>query len=414
MSELLSTNQPKGQSVSANEVLDLLGDDKEVDLVDKTEDKTDKVAKPKTEDKTDDKEDDNIDLNDDEDDEDKEDKINLKEKSGEADEDIEITAPPKKQELLKAFPDLFTKFPWFEKMLFRDRQYSEMFGSVDDAKEAIDKVNGYEAFERDLIEGNTEKVLKSVKDLDPKAWDKIVDNYLPTLLKIDREAYIDVVSNIGKGFIKRIFEQGKTNNDEELQTLAAGLNKWLFGNTTLEPIKQRSKEQPKDNELEQERKSFNQERLATAQGELGSKIENVLKSTISEYIDPKDEMSAYVKKNAIRDCLNELHNTISRDPAFVKGLNKLWETAFSDKFSQNSLGRIRATYLGRSKRELGPIIKRVRAEAQKEVSSKKKEEDKEEESPRRRGPIPAGTPRQSGGKNEMKKGESVSDFFMRE
>ncbi len=171
-------------------------------------------------------------------------------------------------------------------------------------------------------------------------------------------------------------------------------------------------------EVEQERLSFVRERFESSRDEMQSRVDNTLRATISEYIDPRGNMSAYVKKNAVADAMKNLGELISSDGSVVKNLDRLWKVAFDDKFSKDSLGRIQSYYLSRAKGNLKQAILKARAEALKDSrpESRTKETDEEEvETPRTRKPIPSGKPSQvKVGKNSIQKGESVTDFFMRD
>jgi len=408
---------------TADDVLDLLSRD----------DPEDKPAKDNKEDKADKvKDDDEIDLKDiddeddklklDEDEEDK-DKKKPKAKPEESEEDLELDAPPKKRELLTKYPDIFKTFPWFEKMIYRDREYTELFGSFDDAKDIAGQAQILQNFEKDLMSGNTETILKQVKENDPKAFDKIVDNYLSTLSRVDKDAYVEVCGNIGKHIIRDLVSEAnnvKGMNKEQselLQQTALILNQYLFGSSSYTPPK--SRVEPKANEeeekLNKERSDFTRQRYESSRDELQTRVDNTLRATITEYIDRNNEMSPYVKRNAITDAMKLLHGTIGADNSFRKNLDKLWEAAFNENFNQNALGRIKSAYLGRAKSTLKAVIAKARAEALKDnVPSRKEQEEDEDERPSKKGPIIAGRPRQSSGKNERKPGESVSEFFARD
>ncbi len=358
---------------------------------------------------------------DDTDDEDAE-KLDLSddEESKKSDDIDEVITPPRKKDIVAKYPKFFQDFPFMEKLMFRDRQYTELFGSFDDAKEIAGRAQNLQEFETDLLSGDTTKVLASVKQANPKAFDKIVDGYLDTLAKVDKEAYLDVVSNIGKYFIKSMASQARADSNEDLQKAALLLNQYLFGSNNYTPPKQRVSETEDAGKkaIEDERRAYIAERFNTSRNELQSKIDNTLKSTIAEYIDPKGEMSPYVKKNAIKDALQNIHSVIGQDTAFSRNLTRLWEAAYADKFSQNSLRKIQSIYLGRSKQNLGAVIRKARAEALKDaVPSSRKGEEKEDsdsETTRKSHPTP-GRPRQSSGKedNKPRKGESVLEFLSR-
>ncbi|MBI3334387.1 hypothetical protein HYZ97_02785 [Candidatus Pacearchaeota archaeon] len=336
------------------------------------------------------------------------------------DEDLDIDAPPRKKEILAKFPDLFKTFPFLEKILYRDRQYSELFGSFDDAKEIAEKSEIFNNFESQLLDGNTREILKEVKSSDERAFNIIVDEYLPALAEVDREAYFHVVGNLNRRLIMEMVKEANDTDNDDLKQAALLVNQFIFGTSkfTAPTLRvDRSKEEKTD-EVEQERISFVRERFESARDDLQSRVDNTLRATISDYIDPRGAMSPYVKRNAVADAMKILGELISSDSSVTSNLDKLWRSAFDSKFSRDSLGRIQSFYLSKAKGNLKSAILKARAEALKdsrpEGRTKETDEEEEETTPRRRGPITPGKPSNRTGKNEMKKGESVTDFFMRD
>jgi hypothetical protein len=339
------------------------------------------------------------------------------------DDDIDIQAPPRMKEISKKYPELFKDFPFLAKMMSRDRQYNELFGSFDDAKEVAEKSETFNSFESQLLSGNTEEVLRSVKDADDKAFNIIVDDYLPTLAKVDKEAYFHVVGNLNKRLIMEMVQEANDTNNDDLKQAALLVNQFIFGSAKFTPPSNRvdrSKENSTEkNEAESERISFLRERYESSRDDLQSQVDNTLRATITDYIDPKGNMSSYVKKNAVADAMKILTSSISKDPTVIKSLDKLWRAATDNKFSKDSLGRIKSFYLSKAKGNLKNAILKARSEALKDsrpANKDKDTEDFEEESTPRvaRKTISAGKPSQPKSKNGMQKGESVTDFFMRD
>jgi hypothetical protein len=331
-------------------------------------------------------------------------------------DDLEISAPPRKKEILKEYPEIFKKFPFLEKMMYRDREYTQLFGSFDDAKEIAEKAENFNSFETQLLAGNTEEVLKNVKEADERAFNIIVDDYLPTLAKVDKEAYFHVIGNLNKRLISEMYQEAKNTSNDELLQAALLVNQFVFGTSKWTPPTNRvdRSADTKVDEVENERLSFVKERFESSRDDIQGKVDNTLKATISEYIDPKNQMSPYVKKNAVIDAMRILTNSISDNPDVSKQLDKLWRAAFDAKFSKDSLNKIQSFYLGRARGGLKNAILKARAEALKDAPAKReKEEDQEETSPIRR-TIRPGSPSQPRNKSEMKKGESVTEFFMRD
>jgi len=350
-------------------------------------------------------------------------KLDLSEKS---DDELEITAPPRKKEILKEYPELFKKFPFLEKMLYRDRQYNELFGSFDDAKEVAEKSEIFNQFESQLLSGNTEQILREVKETDEKAFKTIVDDYLPTLYKVDKESYLHVTGNLNRRLIMEMIQEsnGLAKDDpdaaENLKQAALIVNRFVFGTaqfTAPSRLVEKKDDAAKD-EVEQERLQYVKERFEIARDDLQSQVDNTLRATISDYIDPRGNMSAYVKKNAVSDAMKILSESIAKDGSVVKNLDNLWRAAFDQKFSKNTLDRIKSFYLSKAKANLKTAILKARAEALKDAkpSHNREETDvEEEESPRQQRRIPTGRPAQTkGNKDGPKKGETVTEFFMRD
>lgn len=336
------------------------------------------------------------------------------------DDEIRIDTPPRKREILKEYPEIFKKFPWFEKMMFRDKQYNELFGSFDDAKELADKADIFNQFEQQLLNGNTESILRDLKDTDTKAFDKVVDSYLVTLHKVDKDAYFNVVDQINKRLIQEMVKVSNESQNDDLKQAALLVNQFLYGTSKFTPHENRVKEDSntEKNEAEKERLDFIQERFETSRDDLQTRVDNTLRATINEYIDPRGSMNGYMKKNAINDALKMVHEAIGNDRSSTSTLNKLWRAAFDAKFSKDSLQRIQSFYLGKAKPVLSPAIKKARAEALKDLAPrarKTNDDEEKEETPRTRR-IATGRPssQTKEDKGGMRKGESVADFFARD
>ena len=346
-------------------------------------------------------------------------KLDLKEE-----DNLDIETPPRKKEILREYPEIFKKFPFLEKMMYRDREYTQLFGSFDDAKEIAERSETFNEFENQLLSGNTVEILKNVKDVDEKAFNMIVDDYLPSLAKVDKEAYYHVIGNLNKKLIMEMVAEANETENEDLKRAALLVNQFIFGTAKFTAPTNRvpkdSKDSKEKNEIEQERLALVRERFEETRDNLQSKVDNTLRATISQYIDPKGKMSSYEKKNAIADAMKYLGQAIASDSSVVKNLDRLWRDAFDKKFSKDTQDRIQSYYLSKAKSNLKNAILKARAEALKDSRPEgrtKEVDDREEEETNSRRPariITPGRPSQPKGKNEMRKGESVTDYFMRD
>lgn len=349
-----------------------------------------------------------------------------------SEEQLELVTPVRRKEILKEYPDLFKKFPYLEKAYYREQQFTELLPTIADAKAAVEKSEILDRFESDLMSGSTETVLNAVKATNPNGFYKIVDDYLPTLAKVDEKAYYHVIGNLTKHTIVSMVQEarrlgvqmdaeGKPQPGVALQNAALLLNQFVFGTTDFKPPTQLSnQEKPEDNtrekQLAEKEQNFIRTQFENTRNDLNTRVNNTLKNTIDAHIDPKKSMTDYVRKNAARDTMDNLERVINQDTRFKALLDKLWEKAFADGFTKESTDRIRSAYVSKAKTVLPALLKKARNEALRGTGHRVREDN--DSSDNKRGPVPAGRPRsqerQSGKVKEAKdipKGMSTLEFL---
>lgn len=334
-----------------------------------------------------------------EDKEDGEETLELKDETGdekdkEDDEKVKLdeetdTVIPGRKAILKEFPDLFKKFPQLERGMYALQSFREVFPSVKEAQDAQERVETFEKFEQSLFSGTNVEVLKSLRETDSKAFGKVVDNYLDDLQKVDKQAYAHVVLDVVKKFIINAASEGQKRGNEKLQISAAIMNQFAFGTADPQVPTKFSEDSddrsPEKSDLEREREEFRNERLNTAKGDLDKRVDNIVKSSIEDVIDPKGQMTAFTRKQAIKEILNEANEKLAEDETFNKSQEKLWSKALEKGLNQSEISRIKAAKLARLKVIIPSIMKRVRAEALRD--SVKRDDDKD-----RSGHLPVGGP----------------------
>jgi len=407
----------ESKNMSTDDMIDFMGqEDEKKDVIDLTEKPTKKVE---TKEKTDTKQ-----LPDDteetdtesqlEDDEEVEDETidelqELEDEIKEPDEEqLELVTPVRRRDILKKYPDLFKEFPYLEKAYYREQQFTELLPTIEDAKAAVEKSKVLDRFESDVTSGNTETILRAVKETSPDAFLKIVDNYLPTLAKVDEKAFFHVIGNVTKHTIINMVNEARrlgVGQDKDgnqlpgsaLQMAAHLLNQFVFGTSDFVGPKNLAKEgtqedNTRERQLNEREQRFVRDRFESSRGDLNSRVNNTLRNTIEANIDPKSSMTDYVRKNASRDALDTLENLINKDARFKSLVDKLWEKAFEDNFSRTSTDRIRSAYVSKAKTLLPSVIKKARIDALRGMGKRVKE-DTTEESTSRKGPVSTGRPR---------------------
>jgi hypothetical protein len=331
-------------------------------------------------------------------------------------EDLDAVEDVPRKEILAKYPKIFKDFPQLEKAYYREQKYAELLPTLDDAKDAVEKSTQYDKFEGALLSGDIDGILNSVKVADSKAFNKIVDEYLPTLQKVDQTAYFHVIGHVIKNTIVAMSRHGKEIGNEDLQASAVLLNQFVFGKNEFEAPKEFGPKPDKkgDDTVDNERLALHQERFESALEDLSTTSSNIIKSTIAKHIDPKDSMTDYVKRTAVRDAMDDVEAAIQGDTRFKAVLDKLWEKAAKNRFNRESLNDIKRAHLNKAKTLLPSIISKRRSEALKGLGRK---EGNEREEVEKKGPVKMG---RSGGANntikdlktEIPRDKSTLDYLM--
>lgn len=369
--EVLDDNPAiESNEISKDGILDILNSDEGDDVLADNDDET--PAKTKSSADKNEQEKDEEDNKDNEEKDEKEEKLEL------TDEDeLKFQDIPKRQAILKAFPDIFKKFPGIESAIYREQQYSEVFPTLADAKQANENSEQFAKFEEGILSGSLDDVLKAAKQADEGAFNKIAENLLGTLERVDGNAYALVLTQVGKGYAATLWNAGlaKGKDSEEGQRLMAAaqiLHEFAFGNKQITPyqkINKTNEENPEKKELIEQKQQFYRQQLDVAVDDVIVRVKNVTKATVDRHLDPKNLMSPYIKSKAMEDILSEVDKEVLEDSRFKSILDRHWQNASDNNFNDASKQKIRNALLAKIKTVLPGVIKRVKAEALKGHSS---------------------------------------------
>jgi hypothetical protein len=410
-----TVTEPASKEMSKEDVIEFLAED--------TDDETIPIEKPEKKVKTEEPPDETEETPESEESEEDEDLKLLEDEITEpTEEQLELVTPVRRREILKKYPALFKDFPYLEKAYYREQQFTELLPTIADAKEAVQAKQVLDNFEKDLMSGNNETILKAVKSENPQAFNKVVDNYLLTLRNVDERAYFHVLGNTLKHTIKAMVDEARSSQNEQLQNAALLLNQFVFGTSQYTPPENLSKpERPEDKgkeaEITEREQRFVRQQFNATREDLNLRVNNTLRNTIQAHIDPKQSMTDYVRRNAERDALEKLEVLISNDKRFKALSDKLWEKAYQDGFSNEAKERIKSAYLSKAKTLLPSVIKEARNEAMRGIG-KRVRDDSDTPEKDKKGPVLGGRPRSQtpSGKitnpKDIPKGMKTLDFLM--
>lgn len=347
---------------------------------------------------------------------------------GPKEEDLELMTPVRRREILAKYPKLFKDFPYLEKAYYREQQFTEVFPTINDARVSAEKATILDNVEAQVMNGDITSVLEAAKSENQEAFNRIADNYLPALRKVDQGAYYHVLGNVIKDTIITMVREGRALGEQgaPLQAAANILNQFVFGSQNFAPPTTLSRQQPpeeqqRQQQIEQQDRQRAYEVFESTRESLQTKADNVLMATIDGNIDPRNTMTDYVKQHAVREAYDKLDDLLSKDRQFRGLLDRLWEKAHQSGYSKESQDKIKSAYLSKAKTLLPSVIKKVRNDALKGLGRRadsEQEQEEEQETPRK-SPITPGRPQApSSGKirkpSDIPRGMSTLDVLMKD
>lgn len=414
--------------MSKEDLFDQLMKDDEPEVIDLNDPNT-KTKEEKEDEKDNEKEEKEVEVKDDEekDDEEKEEVDELKELEEElkepSEDKLELMTPARRADILKKHPNIFKDFPYLETAYYRDQKFTELFPTIKEAEQAVETLRSFEELQNKLQSGDFETTFKELEK-DEQAFGKFVDNYLPVLAKVNPNAYHHVLGNVFKDTVQEMLESANSSNNDSLKNAAVILHQFIFGNTKFvkkQPfIAQNSQSVEKkqaDDELAKRERAFNERQFNIAQKTISSKVDNAIKATIEQHMDPKGEMTDYIKNTAIEKALNQVGDLIGQDTRFKQLLDKLWENAAKKDFASTEMDKIKSACISKARTLLPSVIKMARRDALKGMGKRVREEEEKQETDtttKRESAPPQNRGNRSGDKSGPRSDESSLDYLMRD
>jgi hypothetical protein len=274
-------------------------------------------------------------------------------------------SPVPRAELLKAYPDIFKRFPQIQNTFGREEAFTELFPTVEDAQNAADYQESFLAFEQNIASGDPTHLLQSVKNLDPNIFGKFTGNFMDTLYKVDRDQFNEVLRPITKKLVRHIFADGVRTKNENLVNAAQWFSDYLFG-TEVEkipadqkPITTKTKEQE---DFERRREEHTEREYNTSFTEVLGYVDRKLDTFLSN-IDPNNKLTPYTKRVLVRDIKEEVGAALRKETPLQRTIGNLWGRGKKFGYTPELRQKIGNLYLARAKQVAPAIAKRLVKEA---------------------------------------------------
>ncbi len=250
----------------------------------------------------------------------------------------------------------------------REAKYTELFPTLEDAKEAAENNETFTKINTELMEkGDPTVLLGAIRDASPEAFKKVATSFLDTVSKMDEATYVQVISPVVRRLAKQIHATGQKdlkNNPESnfgkaLVATARNIMQYAF-----EDADEINKDEPKvstepsakEVELTKREEAIATEKFQGAYQLASHSVERNMEKAILQGLDPDNKFNEFTRDTLIEKINKEVQNQMTKDTAHVKRMDSLWSRAAKEGYSRESLSRIVAAYLERAR----PIIPTVR------------------------------------------------------
>lgn len=267
---------------------------------------------------------------------------------------------------------IFKEIPELRTVLFREQEFTKRFPTIDDAQEALDLADTFISFQKDIESGNAETFLEATKQL---GEDKLTDfsaNFLPSLMKVDKETYYKVV----QPEFKRLLRSMVKHENEDVRQSAKNINWALWGTTDVEKdegfIPEKNKTEDKVSKREEEWERRQLETFTNDVKFVGlNRARKIISKSLADF-----GLTPITEKHLTNEILSRTLEAMDKDVRYNGNMNVLWKKAKSQGFVTEGKESLVNAFLSRAKVSISRIRQQVLSEAKVSASGKPKEEGK--------------------------------------
>jgi len=262
--------------------------------------------------------------------------------------------------------EVFKKFPQLRDAYFREAKFTEIYPTLEEAKEASQKASDFDAFNEFVSSGSSKEIIEVLGKNDPVALKSFTSNFLPTLGKLNPDLFYEATIPVINTVIRNLYRAGEKNSDNNSMGAAKILSHFLHGTYDIPESEVR-----KDPEIESERRKLEDEKneLRTEQfnkfeSSVQDRTRKAFTKLVDQGLDPTNSLSAFVKSKIIDEVIEKIGDQLLSDKQHNQLMIRLWKTANSERYSDKSADRIITAFLSRAK----PLISEVRSKIKQEAT----------------------------------------------
>ena len=295
------------------------------------------------------------------------------------DEDAEFQPAigrPKLADIKKEFPTLLKKFPAIREIYYREASFTEIFPTVDDAKEAESKSSTLDFLDNELTKKGDPSVL--INNLPDESIANIADLILPGLAKRNPELYMRAVGPALKKGILAAAKDGQLAKNESLVNAAVYLHNYFFETPDLNAPLKFGKQNSDDPEIAKQRKELdqrieahNKEKQTSFDQSIYATSNKLVKEDLVKTFDPNNALPDITRNLLIKSIIDEVDEKLGADKNFMQKVKSIRIKAAQAGYTKEYKTRLISAYLGAFRALVGPVRQRVKQEALGKLTTQK-------------------------------------------
>lgn len=305
------------------------------------------------------------DKDEDEDEDEDEDKKKVKDEDDE-DEDEEEPLKlafdrPTIREIKGKYPEFFKEFPAVRDALFREAEYTQIFPTIEDARETFQDSEALSVLRDSALNGEPGPVLAAIEEADTKSLRSFAKNFLPSLYKKNQEAYSEAITPLLENIVRSAYNTGAKNNNEDLKNAALQLSNFIFDTDEVAAGKRTfaRQEDTDSKRIREEREAELNGKYIKTLSEVSGEIQKNMRALIRKDFDPDDTLPPLMKRQAIDLISQKIAKQLEHDESHLSIMQGRWKHARSNGYTEQDKEKIIAAYVARAKNLVPSVRSKV-------------------------------------------------------
>ena len=273
-------------------------------------------------------------------------------------------------DIKQKYPNFFKDFPGLKTAFFREQEFSKLFPTIDDAKEAIEVKDRFDNIKSVVLTGDVNTFLQNLPD---QSRARFAEAFLPDLFEVDKEAYYSVTTPVIQNILSNVFKSAAHKRDKNLGNAAILAYQEIFGGElndipnylsqgAPQAKRQRVEDDPDRIAIQREREELYLEKRINVQNMAWSEVSRELTRDIEKGLDPNNAIRPGLKKIIVDKIFNEVISEVAKDSAHVRRMDDIWDRERKTGYRGAFKDSLKNTYLSRAKALVPKIRQRIRAE----------------------------------------------------